>query len=264
MIRKHPHDDLAVPAQRRSTSTQRLLLAAAGTRARLSFYPPGLRQPAHSHEQAHISIVVAGAIRERSAGRDEFGFASSLTLRPHEIRHEVDFGRQGALILSVDVEDRLARAATKGWVHRNLTSAQRTLLHWVLTEGAASARDVGDCIQDLLAGIETESLRGRPPLWLMRAREQLSNDPAGTRIEMLARAAGVHRAHFARAFQHWFGIPPSSFRRSAMLNLAIAAIASGQSIAGAAHSAGFADQSHFCRSMRSTIGATPRRLLRRA
>ena len=243
---------------------QRLLLGAAGTHARLSFYPPGLRQPAHCHEQAHISIVVAGAVRELSAGRDETGFASALTLRPQETLHEVEFGPQGALILAVDVEGRLARAATKGWIHRNLTSVQRALLHWVLAEGAASEADVGDCLQDLLAAIETESLRGLPPSWLMRAREQLSNDPAGTRIDALARAAGVHRAHFARAFQHWFGIPPSLFRRGAMLNLAIAAIASGQSIAGAAHSAGFADQSHFCRSMRGTIGATPRRLLRRA
>lgn len=252
-----------MPAQRTPASMQRLLLAAVGTHARLSFYPPGLRQPVHSHERAHISIIVAGAIRERSAGRDEIGFASALTLRPPEIRHAVEFGPQGALVLAVHVEDDLARAA-KGWIHSNLTAAQRTLLNWVLTEGAAGAADVGDCIQDLLAGIETESLQGVPPQWLVRAREQLSNDPAGTRIDALARAAGVHRAHLARAFQHWFGIPPSLFRRRAMLNLGIAAIASGQSIAGAAHTAGFADQSHFCRSMRSTIGATPRRLLRRA
>jgi AraC family transcriptional regulator len=252
-----------VTAQRTPASMQRLLLAGAGTHARLSFYPPGLRQPAHYHEQAHISIIVAGAIRERSAGRDEIGFAPALTMRPHEIRHEVEFGRQGALILSVEVEDHLARAGTQGWIHRSLTPAQRTLLQWVISEGTTSEADAGDCIQDLVAAIETDSLRGLPPRWLVRAREQLSNDPAGTRIDSLARAAGVHRAHFARAFQHWFGIPPSLFRRTTMLNLAIAAIASGKSIAYAAHSAGFADQSHLCRSMRATIGATPRRLLRR-
>jgi len=241
-----------------------LLLAAAGTRARLSFYPPGLRQPVHLHERAHVSIIVAGAIHERRAGREETGFASSLMLRPHEIRHEVQFGPQGALVLAVEVEDRLARAATRGWIHRNLSSAQRTLLQWVMTEGAISAADVSDCIDDLVAGIEAVSLRGSPPQWLMRAREQLSDDAAGTRIDALARAVGIHRAHFARAFQHWFGIPPSLFRRRTMLNLAIAAIASGHSIASAAHSAGFADQSHLCRSMRSMLGATPRRLLRRA
>ena len=225
---------------------------------------PGSGSPliAMSRRTSRSSSLAPSA--NASADREQIGFASALTLRPQEIAHEVEFGPQGALILSVDVEDRLARAATKGWIHRNLTSVQRTLLQRVLSEDAASEADIDDCIQDLLAGIETESLRGLPPQWLVRAREQLSNDPAGTRIAALARAAGVHRAHFARAFQHWFGMPPSMFRRGAMLNLAIAAIASGQSIAGAAHSAGFADQSHFCRSMRSTIGATPRRLLRRA
>jgi len=60
--------------QRAATSTHRLLLAAAGTHARLSFYPPGLRQSAHLHEHAHVSIIIAGAIRERSAGRDERRF----------------------------------------------------------------------------------------------------------------------------------------------------------------------------------------------
>jgi AraC family transcriptional regulator len=242
---------------------QPLLLAAAGMHARLSFYPPGLRQPVHFHEQAHVSIIVAGAIHERRAGREETGYASSLMLRPHEISHEVQFGPQGALVLVVDVEERLARAATRSWIHRNLSSAQRTLLRWVLAEGAISAADVGDCIDDLVAGIEAVSFRGSPPQWLMRAREQLAANAAGTRIDALAGAAGVHRAHFARAFQHWFGIPPSLFRRRTMLNLAIAAVVAGQSIASAAHGAGFADQSHFCRSMRGMLGATPRRLLRR-
>src|SRR5262245_58739748 len=116
-----------VPTERAHAS---MLLAAVGTRARLSFYPPGLRQSAHYHERAHVSIIVAGAIRERIAGRDEVGFASALTLRPQEITHEVEFGPLGALILAVDVEDHLPRAAAKGWIHRNLTSSQRTLLHW--------------------------------------------------------------------------------------------------------------------------------------
>jgi AraC family transcriptional regulator len=242
---------------------QCLLLAAAGTGARLSFYPPGLRQAPHHHEQAHVSIVIAGAIRERTTNRDETGFASALTLRPHETRHEVEFGPHGALILAVDLDDRVAPVTAKGWIHRKLTSAQRTLLHWVVADGTAAV-DVGDCIHDLLADIETESLRGLPPLWLIRAREQLANDPVGTRIDALAEATGVHRAHFSRAFHHWFGISPSLFRRGAMLSLAIAAIAAGGSVAQAAYSAGFADQSHFCRSMRSTLGVTPGRLLRRA
>jgi methylphosphotriester-DNA--protein-cysteine methyltransferase len=49
-----------------------------------------------------------------------------------------------------------------------------------------------------------------------------------------------------------------------MLSRAIAAMASGHGLALAAHIAGFADQSHLCRTMRNIIGTTPHRLLRRA
>jgi AraC-like DNA-binding protein len=259
----HPHGRVAMPAYNAAASTQHLQLAAVGTLARLSFYPPGVRQSAHSHEHAHISIIIAGSIREVSGGRDETGFQSALILRPDEFTHQVQFGPQGALMLAVDVESTVARTTASRWIHRDLSLAQRTLVSWVLAEGTACETDVDDCIQDLVAGIETESLRGSPPLWLIRARERLTNDPAGARIDALARAAGVHRAHFARAFQHWFKAPPSSFRRRAMLGRALAAVASGQCLALAAESAGFADQSHLCRTMRSLIGTTPYRLLRR-
>jgi AraC family transcriptional regulator len=253
-----------MPTQESNASTQRLPLAAVGMRAQLSFYPPGMRQSAHCHERAHISIVIAGSIREVSAGRDEVAFGSAMTVRPYETTHRVEFGPHGALMLAVDLEDGAATATSSGWIYRNVSLAQRALLRCVLTEGADREPDVGDCIQDLLAGIDTESLRGSPPLWLVRAREQLTNDPANVRIAALARAAGVHRSHFARAFEHWFKAPPSLFRRRAMLSRAIAAVAAGQSLASAAQTAGFADQSHLCRSMLTALGTTPRRLLRRA
>jgi AraC family transcriptional regulator len=241
---------------------QAVALGGVGTRARLSFYSPALRQAAHRHERAHISIIIAGTVREVSNGRDDVGFPSTLTLRPYEITHQVEFGPHGALILAVDLENGMAHGSGSGWVHRGLSRVERTLMHWLLTEGTDGHAHVGDYIQDLVAGIETDGLRGSPPSWLVRAREQLMNEPASTRIECLARAAGVHRAHFARAFQHWFRTSPSVFRRRAMLSCAIAEIASGEGLALAAHSAGFADQSHLCRAMRSTIGVTPHRLMR--
>ena len=245
-----------------SLPTRPLPLAAAGTCARLWFYPPRLRQAAHSHPDAHVSIIVGGSIRESCAGRDEIGFGSQLRLRPYESTHQVEFGPQGALILAVDVADIVSRTTASSWIHRDLSAAQRVLLKWVLAEGVASEKEVGDCIQDLVAGIETESLRGLPPAWLTQAREQLIEDPAGARIDELARIAGVHRAHFARSFQHWFRTSPSLFRRRAMLTRAIAAITAGERPGAAAYVGGFADQSHFCRTMRSLIGTTPDRLVR--
>jgi AraC family transcriptional regulator len=210
-----------------------------------------------------VSIVIAGTLREMSGPRDEIGFPSTLTVRPYGTTHHVEFGPQGALILAVDVEDALT-TKTNAWNHCNLSAAQRTLLSWVLAQGGTREAEADDCIRDLMAGIEREQFRGSPPSWLVRARERLTSEPDAVRIEDLARAAGVHRAHFARAFQHWFKAPPSLFRRRALLCRAIAGLASGQSLAAAAYSAGFADQSHLSRSMRATLGVTPRRLLRRA
>jgi AraC-like DNA-binding protein len=242
---------------------QRLLLAEAGTLARLSFYPPGLRQAAHSHERAHVSIIVAGSIREVSAGRDEIGSALQLNLRPYESRHQVAFGPHGALILAVDVEHIVTRATASGWIHRSLSAVERALLSCILDDRLAREVDIEGPIHDLVAGIEAESFRGSPPRWLLQARVHLIEDPANARIDTLARTAGVHRAHFARAFRHWFKTSPSSFRRRAMLSRAIAAFASGQCLALAASAAGFADQSHLCRTMRNLIGTTPYGLLRR-
>ncbi|MGH8242844.1 MAG: helix-turn-helix domain-containing protein [Steroidobacteraceae bacterium] len=243
---------------------RRLLLAEAGTFARLSFYPPGLRQAAHSHERAHVSIIVAGSIREVSAAGDEIGSALQFNLRPYQSTHRVIFGPQRALILAANVEHIITRETASGWIHRNLSAAERALLKCMLDDRLASNVDIEGPIHDLLAGIEEESFRGAPPRWLLQARARLIEDPTNARIDALARTASVHRAHFARAFQHWFKTSPSAFQRRAMLSRAIACVASGQSHALAAHAAGFADQSHMCRTMRSLIGTTPHRLLRRA
>jgi AraC family transcriptional regulator len=245
-----------------SVSLRPMPLAAAGTCARLWFYPPRLRQAAHSHANAHVSIIVGGSIRELCAGRDEIGFGSQLRLRPYESTHQVEFGPQGALILAVDVAGLVTRTTASSWIHRDLSAAQRVLLKWVLAEGVASDEGVGDCIQDLVADIESESLRGSPPNWLTQARERLLEEPASARIDELACMAGVHRAHFARSFQHWFKTSPSLFRRRAMLTRAIAAIAAGERLGAAAYAGGFADQSHFCRTMRNMMGTTPDRLVR--
>lgn len=253
----------AARSQRVAPSGQRIQLAAAGTIARLSFYPPGLRQAAHSHDATHVSIIITGSVREVSPDRDEIGSALQLNLRPYEMIHRVEFGPHGALILRVDVPHRAGQRTFRGWVHGAESAAQRTLLRLVLGDCVWRDPDTSESIEELVATIEAEPFRGAPPGWLSQARERLLESPADARITALARAAGVHRTHFARAFTHWFKASATAVRRRAMLSRAIAAIAAGEGLAAAALAAGFADQSHMCRTMNSVIGTTPQRLLRR-
>lgn len=242
-----------------SRPVTRIGLKTTAARARLSFYPPGLRQAAHVHEKAHISVIVAGGIRENSGRRDEEAFSSAFHVRPAGARHEVTFGPHGALILAIDLESTSKQPAT-GWVNRPISPTQRQLLHHLLGRDAMCDSDVDDYLQDLIAAVEREPLIGRPPSWLIRARDRMIEEPA-TAIADLARDAGVHRAHFSRAFSHWLKMPPSLFRRRVMVSRAIAAAIGGGSVAGAAQIAGFADQSHLCRSFRDVVGVTPRLLL---
>ncbi len=77
----------------------------------------------------------------------------------------------------------------------------------------------------------------------------------------LAREAGVHRVHLARAFRDHFGESVTLFARRVRLEAAQRLIAAGGiSLAQAAARAGFADQSHLTRVMRAALGLTPGRM----
>lgn len=196
-------------------------------------------------------------MREIAGRRDEFAAASTATVRPAGSFHDVRFGPHGALILSVDVEDELAAQCARGWSH-TLSMAHRQIVGSLLAvDPHAHSANVDDFVRDFVHTLDLAPTSAAPPRWLLRARERLIHEPAAATIQTLAQESGVHRAHFARAFHQWFGTTPSLFRRHYMMSRAIAGIAAGQAPTAAALSAGFADQSHYCRTMRRTVGITP-------
>jgi AraC-like DNA-binding protein len=84
------------------------------------------------------------------------------------------------------------------------------------------------------------------------AREQ-------TPASILEEIAGIDRFTIARHFRWAFGTSPDRYRTLRRLELAQAAIASGQSLVQVAAEAGFADQSHMTRQFKRTYGLTPTR-----
>jgi AraC-like DNA-binding protein len=76
-------------------------------------------------------------------------------------------------------------------------------------------------------------------------------------VAMLAHEAGLSRVHLTRAFSRHFGVPPHIYLNRVRLAFARRAIRSGQTLVEVALAAGFADQSHFNRRFKGSVGVSP-------
>ncbi|WP_269714159.1 helix-turn-helix domain-containing protein [Caulobacter sp. NIBR2454] len=215
-------------------------------RARLTWYPPGLVQRAHEHEKAQVSFLLLGGFRETERRQEMDPAGRVMTARPAGASHAVEYGPQGALLLSFDMTENAPRP-TGGW--RAIDAHTSGLIRAALTAGQPA-----EILGDLAALPSKLSLRPAAPAWLRQARKALREAPEAIDIETAARQAGVHRTHFSRQFTACYGIAPSLYRRRWMAARAAAAAMSGESLAQAAAEGGFADQSHMARTVLSETG----------
>lgn len=82
--------------------------------------------------------------------------------------------------------------------------------------------------------------------------------PENISLQELAALCHLSTFHFLRAFRGRYGLPPHTCQLQMRINQARRLLASGESIASTAAAVGFADQSHFTRAFRSSVGTTPR------
>jgi len=219
-------------------------------------YTPGLRQPAHSHDVPHISLVLAGECMEES-GRTRVAFgAGRLALRPGGMRHAVTFSMRGALILTTSLPAYDEAISEPRWSGPLPREHLRVLTPLLLGDEPEAV----EASWDLIALAQGQPLRRTAAAWLLAVRDQLVEEPSAADITAIAAQVGRHRVHLSRAFVAAFGEAPSVFRRRAMLDRALCAMTNGVAAAAAAADGAFADQSHFCRACRESFGLTPRQL----
>ncbi|MDR6444252.1 AraC-like DNA-binding protein [Paraburkholderia terricola] len=91
-----------------------------------------------------------------------------------------------------------------------------------------------------------------------RAKARIDDDPSSPlTLADLAADTGMSRFQLLRAFAHEMGLPPHTYRMQRRVVLARQLIARGATLADAAASAGFADQSHMTRAFVRLLGVTP-------
>jgi AraC family transcriptional regulator len=234
-------------------------------------YVPDYRQPAHAHEEASVTLVLSGIVREQACSREEHGSALSVVVKPPGVRHTNEWGPNPTLTLQVafaaDVLSDVAATAPAleqwRWLHaRPVAAAMLALLARMRREVSCALTGVclEDRVFDVLAAVTDDApLGGEPPAWLRRVREAVEDDPHATLpLTRLARDAGVHPVSLSRAFRRHFGCTLTEYRRRQRLRRAAAAIAAdGEGLGRIAHAAGFADHPHLCREFRGVAGITP-------
>jgi len=225
--------------------------------------PYDTRFRGHEHDGLHLCAVVAGGFVERNARG--WADAGPGTVRiSNAARHDIDFGRSGAQCLllhpagtSLTAPKNPQFLAPDPW----LFSLLRTLAYRM---ARASVLEIDETSDEFLAQVQRR-LDGRvapPPPWLRQLRERI-DDGDGTTVGNLAAEFGVHRVHLARAFRDHYGTSLSRHLQRARVQRARRLLASSDlPLAEVAASAGFADQSHLTRSLRSALGTTPAALRR--
>lgn len=208
-------------------------------------YNGGSVLAAHGHPRPYVSFVLDGSYTEVCAGIPRLcNPGDAIVHRPSETH--ADVFHQPAQLMNVEFEWPCPLETIDGLVAQRL----RTL-------------DVPTRISRLLSG----SLRGygtgrpgrRPAAWLdhtIAGFDWSSRRP----LTDAARLAGLHPAHFSRAFSRFTGMTPSAYRmRERIRTASKLLLGSTAAVSSVALTCGFSDQSHFTNAFRLATGMPPAR-----
>ena len=242
-------------------------------------YPPGLYQPRHAHSCATVTLILAGSLEERAAGRTERGLALGVVVKPAGVEHDDRFGTAGARTVQIavpaaaaaDLERKGGLLGRWRWLPAGDAAGPFLRLVEAMQSGSVASGELQLRAWDALGAVASDdsSGSGEPepgpaPRWLEQVRER-ADDAAGELplVRDLAAAAGVHPVHLAREFRRHYGVTVSShLQRRRIQAAADLLVRSDEPLARVAARCGFADQSHLGRQLRTHAGITPARLRR--
>lgn len=233
--------------------------------------------PVHSHEQAHVTLFLAGACHETYLGKTRTLTPLSVTYFHPGESHSLQV--VGGPFRSFDIE------LSDDWVNRflerpiaptALLDAQNQSIAQLTARLYSEFKEMDEVSPLAIEGLALEILAGlarssasvrtkRTPRWLGQVIELIHDEFARSlTLTELASAAGVHPSHLAQVFREHYRCTPGEFIRRVRVERAIQQMADpGASLADIALAAGFSDQSHFSRVFKRATGMTPARFRQR-
>ena len=253
-------------------------LALDGILVSVLDYAPGLRTPPHENDGTCLTVTLHGDWRIHDRPSEGHDCSHGIVhLVPAGVPHHSQFSDTGARLLALYIcQDRLAQMLAG---HATLDRVRhfRDATIEELARRALHEMDSHDDVRLLaLEGLALEMIAhaARPHAnvpgerrskWLAavehRLRVEFRVPPS---LQELARGAGVHPIHLARSFRAARGLSVGAFVRKLRLDWAEEQlIRTSKPLALISAEAGFADQSHFTRSLRARTGLTPGSFRRR-
>ena len=232
----------------------------------------------HAHDAECLAVITAGRLRIRAAGQEFIARAGDMFAAPAGLLHAgwpidddgwslrtvyLDLSRLQALLAG---EDTAFPGSLAGPHLQDPELASRFIAAHECSEGPTPALQRDETLlafADRLFRRHVRPVRfveraDTAPDAVRRAREFLDAH-LDTRVSLqdLARVSGLPPSRLLRAFARAVGQSPHAYQRLGRLQRATALIRRGHPIGDAAVSAGFADQAHFTRLFRRTMGLAP-------
>lgn len=243
----------------------------AGLRIAETAYMPGLKVPPHSHEHAYFCLVIKGTFDGLYGKGRQAGKPFAAVFRPPNELHSVNFHDEGALLFSLEVENRwLERAREHGLILDRSTELTGGALSWLAIRLYREACSMDEASPLVIEGLFLEMLaeasrraaqvtERRPPAWLVEAREIIhTRFKDSLTIGQLAEAVGVHPVHLATVFRKFYRCTIGEDIRRLRIEYACRHVSgSNMSLVEIALAAGFSDQSHFSKTFKQFTGMSP-------
>lgn len=222
---------------------------------------PGGESAAHAHHAMHIVACIEGQLSV-ATGNASWQSAAGVVTAP-DVVHAIRAPGVEILLVFLEPESDAGvslRAAILAPV-RILTDVERDRIVRDAVPDALMGAPGADWMRDVVAMLSGSEIAARRKVHprIKKVIELLRRMPPGadTSLESLAAAVGLSPGRLMHAFTESIGVPLRPYLQWLKLQRAAGGIASGMSLAAAAHAAGFADSAHMSRTFRRTLGATP-------
>ncbi len=244
-----------------------------------SLYPPNSVMPRHTHELAHISIVLQGAYTEYYGYKRRSAEPATLVMHPPDEDHHVNFHQRGAHVFSLHLKSKwLERVRDRSDVLDSPADFHGGVSAWLAVQLYRESQQMDNVsplmIESLALEIiattsrQTRLSERRTPRWLEQVREMLHARACceDTSLASIAEAVGVHPVYVARQFRKHYHCTMGEYVRRLRIEAVCHKITSSNaSLSEIASSTGFYDQSHLTNIFKRVTKMTPgeyRRLFR--